>query len=62
MNNLLKLNNEIPLSYKRVVVNLRNKVIHAYDSIDNEIVWKIIMKDIPVLLEEVEELLKKRDK
>ncbi len=58
MNNLLKLNHEIPISYKRVAVNLRNKVIHAYDSIDNDIVWKIILKDIPILLEEVVELLK----
>ena len=57
MNKLLKLNNEIPISYKNVIVALRNKIIHAYDSIDNELIWKIIVKDIPVLLEEITALL-----
>ncbi len=50
MNNLLKINPSIPLSYKRIVVDLRNRITHAYDSINNIIIWKIVMKDVPVLL------------
>ena len=57
MNKLLKLNSGIDISYKKVIVALRNKVIHAYDTIDHELIWKIIVKDIPVLLKEVTELL-----
>lgn len=57
MNNLLKINPSIQISFARIIVDLRNKVIHAYDSIDNELIWKIIMKDIPVLKAEVENLL-----
>ena len=56
-NNLLKLNPEIPLSHARLIVDLRNRVIHAYDSVDEIIIWKIVMRDIPVLLEEVKQLL-----
>ena len=56
-NNLLKINSELPLSYARTVVNLRNKLIHAYDSIDETIIWKLIIKDLPVLLTEVNDLL-----
>ena len=41
------------ISYSRIIVDLRNKVIHAYDSVDDILIWKIIMKDIPLLLEEV---------
>ena len=33
-NNLLKLNPGIPLSHGRKIVNLRNRVIHAYDAVD----------------------------
>lgn len=55
---LLKLHPEIKLSYARLIVDLRNKVIHAYDTIDDIIVWKIVIKDIPVLLKEATELLK----
>jgi uncharacterized protein with HEPN domain len=58
MSKLLKLDPKIPLSYARLIVDLRNKVIHAYDTIDDIIVWKIITKDIPVLLTEADDLLK----
>lgn len=57
MNRLLKLNDTVPLSYARIIVDLRNKVIHAYDSIDETIIWRIVIKDIPILLSEVNELL-----
>ena len=56
-NNLLKLNPDFPLSHARLIVDLRNRVIHSYDSVDEIIIWKIVMKDIPVLLKEVKLLL-----
>lgn len=57
MNKLLKINPKIPISYSRIIVNLSNKVIHSYDAVDDILIWKIIMKDFPVLLEDVKQLL-----
>jgi uncharacterized protein with HEPN domain len=57
MSKVLKINPTIPISYSRIIVDLRNKVIHAYDSVDDILIWKIIMKDLPVLMEEVKKLL-----
>ena len=57
MSKLLKINPTISISYARIIVDLRNKVIHAYDSVDDILIWKIIMKDIPLLLEEAKKLL-----
>lgn len=57
MGKLLKTNPNISISYSRIIVDLRNKVIHAYDSVDDILIWKIIMKDLPVLLEEAKKLL-----
>jgi len=57
MSKLLKINPDIPITHGRVIVDLRNRVIHAYDNVDETIIWKIIMKDIPVLLTEVQNLL-----
>lgn len=57
MNRLLKLNDTVTLSYARIIVDLRNKIIHAYDNINDAIIWKIVIKDIPILLSEVNELL-----
>lgn len=54
---LLQINPRISISYARLIVDLRNKVIHAYDTIDNEIIWKIVIKDIPVLENEVSKLI-----
>ncbi|HLO45790.1 MAG TPA: HepT-like ribonuclease domain-containing protein [Leadbetterella sp.] len=56
-NQLLKINPNIEIAGARFIVNLRNKVIHSYDTVDNEIIWKIVMKDLPKLLEDVEMLL-----
>jgi uncharacterized protein with HEPN domain len=59
MNRLLRLNDSVTLSYARIIVDLRNKIIHAYDNINDAIIWKIVIRDIPVLLSEVNELLNK---
>jgi uncharacterized protein with HEPN domain len=58
VNNLLKINPAIPISFARIVVDLRNRIIHAYDNVNDTLIWKIIMKDIPLLLQEVQQLLK----
>ena len=58
-NNLLKINPASELTQARKIVNLRNRVIHAYDAVDEILVWKIIVKDIPILMEEVRQLLKR---
>lgn len=54
---LLKINPNISISYARIIVDLRNKVIHSYDSVDDILIWKILMKDIPKLLQEAKKLL-----
>jgi uncharacterized protein with HEPN domain len=41
----------------RSVVGLRNRVIHAYDAVDNEIVWDIVQTKLPRLQASVAELL-----
>jgi uncharacterized protein with HEPN domain len=54
---ILKIAPDIHITYARLIVDLRNKVIHAYDAIDDTIIWKIIIKDLPKLKEEVSLLL-----
>ena len=56
-NRLLKLNNSIDISDARRIVDLRNLVIHAYDSVDNVLIWGVINKDLPLLKEQVSNLL-----
>jgi uncharacterized protein with HEPN domain len=39
------------------VVGLRNRLIHGYDSVDFDILWQIVTRDLPPLIATVEEIL-----
>lgn len=47
---------EIPWSE---VVGLRHVLVHGYDAVDLDILWKIAEKDLPPLITAVEALLKR---
>lgn len=32
------------------IISLRNRLIHGYDSVDLDVVWQIIQKDLPPLI------------
>jgi len=53
-----KFDTTLNISGKRQIISMRNRVIHGYDKIDNEIVWGIIMRHLPELKTEVDSLLK----
>lgn len=57
VNNLLKLNPNINISFARQMVDLRNKVIHAYDNVNDMVIWGIIINHLPTLEQEVKNLL-----
>jgi uncharacterized protein with HEPN domain len=37
---------------------LRNKIIHGYDTVSDEIIWTIATREVPKLKLEIEQLLK----
>ncbi len=53
VNVLLKLEPSIPITAARNIVDLRNLIVHAYDSVDHAMIWGIIRKDIPILKQEI---------
>jgi len=55
---ILKIDSSIYIENARKIVDLRNWVIHGYDKIDDVIIWGIISKQLPLLKEQVEKLLK----
>jgi uncharacterized protein with HEPN domain len=59
VNSLLKISPDIEISYARLIVDLRNKVIHAYDNVNDMVIWNVIMNHIPLLMKEAELLLNK---
>lgn len=57
MNQVLKISPDIPITASRKVVDTRNFVIHAYDSLKPDILWGIVINHMPLLKKEVEVLL-----
>ncbi len=57
-NRILKLNSAIGITKSRRTVDMRNRVIHAYDAIDDITIWAVVINDLPTLHEEVKALLK----
>ena len=57
INKLLKINPVIEISFARQIVDLRNKVIHAYDNVNDIVIWSVIMNHLPNLKLEVEFLI-----
>lgn len=57
MGRILRLNPEISITSARKIVDTRNYVIHAYDTLIPEILWAIVVNHLPTLKQEVDELL-----
>ena len=58
LNRILKETPDIGISDSRKIVDTRNRIIHGYDSITPDILWLIIKQSLPILQNEVSELLK----
>jgi uncharacterized protein with HEPN domain len=54
---ILKEDNHIEISNSRKIVDVRNRIIHGYDSVSDDVIWGIVIKNLPVLQKEVEDLL-----
>ncbi|MVN21164.1 HepT-like ribonuclease domain-containing protein [Mucilaginibacter arboris] len=60
VNKLLKINPSVEISYARMIVDLRNKVIHAYDNVNDIVIWNVVVNHLPVLQAEVKKLLEEK--
>lgn len=47
----------INISNARKIVDTRNRIIHGYDSVSDEIIWGIVINHIPILQTEVKDLM-----
>jgi len=58
LNRILKKNPKISITNSRKIVDTRNRIIHGYDSVTEDVIWLISIKYLPILKKEVEKLLK----
>lgn len=57
LSRILKREQTILISNARKIVDTRNRIIHGYDSVSDDVIWGIVIKHLPILQKEVQELL-----
>lgn len=57
MSRILKRDQAINISSSRKLVDTRNRIIHAYDAVSDEIIWSIVVRHLPILKNEIDEIL-----
>ena len=57
LNQALKIDSNLPITDARKIVGTRNYIIHAYDSLRPDMLWAIVIKNLPILKEEITTIL-----
>ena len=48
MNRILKKDETILITNARKLVDVRNRIIHGYDSVSDDVIWSIIIRHMPI--------------
>jgi len=57
VNRILKVQPDIQITNARKIIDTRHRISHGYDSVSEDIIWTIVVKDLKNLKEEIIELL-----
>lgn len=58
MSRILKIDNSFPIKEAKNIIGTRNRIIHSYDNISDEIIWTIVVRELPLLKKQIDELIK----
>ena len=53
VNRILIKDQNFEISESRKIISLRNRIIHGYDQVSDELIWSIINSNLPILKKEV---------
>ncbi|WP_395803107.1 DUF86 domain-containing protein [Daejeonella sp.] len=57
VNRILKIDNSFPIDEAKNIIGTRNRIIHSYDNISDELIWTIVVRELPKLKLQVYVLL-----
>jgi uncharacterized protein with HEPN domain len=58
VNRILKKDKKFNLENAQKIIGTRNRIVHGYDKISDELIYSILINNLPKLKEEVDGLLK----
>ncbi len=57
VNRIIKKDSHFQIQHSSKIIGARNRIIHGYDKISDDLIWSIVINHLPKLKEEVEGLL-----
>ena len=57
VNRILSVNRNIEITNARKIIDTRNRIIHGYDTVSEDIIWAIVTNDLKKLRQEIINLL-----
>ena len=57
LSRILKRDDTIVITNSRKIVDTRNRIIHGYDSVSDDVIWGIVIRHLPILYAEIQTLL-----
>ena len=57
INRILKHDPDFVLPNAKAIIDTRNRVAHGYDSVTTEFIWGLVIRHIPALKKDVEDIL-----
>lgn len=60
-NRILKKNKNFELNNVQKIIGTRNRIIHGYDKISDDLIWSIVINHLPKLQKEIEKLVEKKE-
>lgn len=56
-NRILKRDKDFKLNNIEKIIGTRNRIIHGYDNVSDDLIWSIVINHLPKLKQEVRQLL-----
>lgn len=57
INRIKKTDSSVVIPNARAIIDTRNRIIHAYDNVQPEFLWSLVLRHIPDLKKDIERIL-----
>ena len=54
VNRIMQAQTDVVITNHRKIIDTRNRIIHGYDNVSDEVIWTIISRDLPELKKEID--------
>lgn len=56
VNRILKVDINFPIENAKNIIGTRNRIIHSYDNISDDVIWTIVVRELPILKKQIDYL------